>query len=410
MSASPAKRQRVAVEMTEATCTAPVNIAVIKYWGKRDEKLLLPINSSLSASLDQAQLKTCTTVAASASFEADRIWLNGIEEDINNSRLQNCLITIRARAAAKNPVNAILSQKVHICSNNNFPTAAGLASSAAGYACLVAALAQLFDVADTELSSIARVGSGSACRSMFGGFVRWTMGVEADGSDSVATQVAPEAHWPEMQILVLVVNAGKKGTSSTSGMQTSCQTSDLIKHRADVCVPARMAAIEKAIAAKDFETFGRITIQDSNQFHAVCLDTYPPIFYMNDVSKAIVTCLDRFNKASGELKAAYTFDAGPNAVIYCRKADVPAILGLVDAYFPCAEAPADGDGYYRGLSTEVPAEGKAAAAAVAAAIKMEPTPGGVKYVLHTQPGPGPQVLTGRDASLLNEDGMPKSTA
>jgi diphosphomevalonate decarboxylase len=181
---------------------------------------------------------------------------------------------IRARAMAKDPLDTKLKQMVHICSENNFPTAAGLASSAAGYACLVKALAELYGVADTELSSIARVGSGSACRSVYGGWVRWTMGVRDDGVDSVASQVVPADHWPEMQILILVVNAGKKGVSSSSGMQTSVATSALIKHRAAVVVPERMKEIEAAIEARDFDTFGKITIKDSNQFHAICLDTY----------------------------------------------------------------------------------------------------------------------------------------
>lgn len=99
-----------------------------------------------------------------------------------------------------------------------------------------------------------------------------------------------------------------------------------------------MKDMEAAIQAKDFETFGRLTIQDSNQFHAICLDTFPPIFYMNDASKAIVNVLTRYNSYAGEIKAAYTFDAGPNACVYCRQSDVPTILGLVEAYFPRSES------------------------------------------------------------------------
>lgn len=104
-------------------------------------------------------------------------------------------------------------------------------------------------------------GSGSACRSVYGGFVRWTMGARDDGADSVASQVAPADHWPEIQILILVVNAGKKGVSSTSGMQTSCKTSALIGERAKTVVPARMKAMEEAIHARDFEAFGKLTMQ-----------------------------------------------------------------------------------------------------------------------------------------------------
>lgn len=119
-----------------------------------------------------------------------------------------------------------------------------------------------------------------------------------------------------MRAVILVVSDKEKDTSSTSGMETSRKTSVLLKHRAEHVVEGRLAEIEQAYMNKDFETFGRITMQDSNQFHAVCLDTYPPIFYMNDVSKSIIKLVHAFNEHYGEIRAAYTFDAGPNAVIY----------------------------------------------------------------------------------------------
>jgi diphosphomevalonate decarboxylase len=112
------------------------------------------------------------------------------------------------------------------------------------------------------------------------------------------------------------VSDKEKDTSSTSGMETSRLTSELLQHRAAAVVQPRLEAIEAAYLARDFETFGRITMQDSNQFHAVCLDTYPPIFYMNDVSKAVIRVVHVVNAYFGCVKAAYTFDAGPNAVIY----------------------------------------------------------------------------------------------
>lgn len=116
--------------------------------------------------------------------------------------------------------------------------------------------------------------------------------------------------------MVLVVSDKEKDTSSTSGMETSRLTSLLLQHRASHIVQQRLDEIEQAYLNKDFETFGRITMQDSNQFHAVCLDTYPPIFYMNDVSKSIIKLVHAFNEQMGKVVAAYTFDAGPNAVIY----------------------------------------------------------------------------------------------
>lgn len=116
--------------------------------------------------------------------------------------------------------------------------------------------------------------------------------------------------------MVLVVSDKEKDTSSTSGMETSRLTSPLLQYRASSVVQARLEEMEKAFLAKDFETFGKLTMQDSNQFHAVCLDTYPPVFYMNDISRIIIRLVHVINKAAGKLMAAYTFDAGPNAVIY----------------------------------------------------------------------------------------------
>lgn len=123
-------------------------------------------------------------------------------------------------------------------------------------------------------------------------------------------------YWPEIRAVVLVVSDKEKDMSSTSGMETSRLTSLLLGYRAAEVVQKRLVEIEKAYLDRDFDTFGRITMQDSNQFHAVCLDTYPPIFYMNDTSKMIIRLVHVLNNVLGGVKAAYTFDAGPNAVIY----------------------------------------------------------------------------------------------
>lgn len=120
-----------------------------------------------------------------------------------------------------------------------------------------------------------------------------------------------------MRAVVCVVSDKEKDTSSTSGMETSRLTSPLLAFRAAEVVPNRLKQMEEAYLKKDFETFGKLTMQDSNQFHATCLDTYPPIFYMNDVSKIIIRLVHVINTYYQCVKAAYTFDAGPNAVIYC---------------------------------------------------------------------------------------------
>ena len=234
---------------------------------------------------------------------------------------------------------SLLPPQVHVSSRNTFPTAAGLASSAAGYAALVRCLAEVFNARETyrgELSTIARRGSGSACRSLDGGFVAWRMGAEEDGSDSMAEQVCHEGHWPEMRAVILVISDDKKDTSSTSGMATSAKTSELLQFRVREggLVERRMSEIESAYKNRDFSAFGKITMQDSNQFHSTCLDTYPPIFYMNDSSKSVIKLVHAYNEWKGRIAAAYTFDAGPNAVLYCLEEDMDEILALVLQFYP----------------------------------------------------------------------------
>lgn len=185
----------------------------------------------------------------------------------------------------------------------------------------------------SEISKIARKGSGSACRSVFGGYVAWEMGQEADGSDSKAVEVAPLSHWPEMKAAILVVSADKKDTPSTSGMQTTVATSDLFHWRINSVVPKRFIEMKESILAKDFSKFGELTMKDSNSFHATCLDSYPPIFYMNDTSKKIIKIVDEINKQHNEIIAAYTYDAGPNAVIYYLEENEDKVLGSLYQIF-----------------------------------------------------------------------------
>jgi diphosphomevalonate decarboxylase len=228
------------------------------------------------------------------------------------------------------------------------------------------------------------------------------MGSKPDGSDSYAVEVAPKSHWPDMHALICVVSDDKKGTSSTAGMQRTVQTSELLKHRIKEVVPARMEAIKNAILAKDFDTFATITMQDSNQFHAVALDTDPPIFYMNDISRSIIALIVELNRASveagGKIKAAYTFDAGPNAVIYAPKANQREIICLIVRYFPQDHAFNEEFGALEALPSGFN-DG--------VAKKFEV--GAVKRLIRTRVGDGPEKL-GKEESLLGANGLPKSSA
>lgn len=250
-------------------------------------------------------------------------------------------------AESRNVDRNILNYKIHICSENNFPTAAGLASSAAGYACLVYCLACVYGVRNEELTAIARMGSGSACRSMLGGFVHWRKGNATDGSDSIAVQIAPPDHWPEMRVLIFVVNDTRKKISSSAGMQLSVKSSSILKYRASDCVPSRVTLMTKAIQEKNFQVFGELTMKESNQFHAVCLDTYPPCYYMNDISHTLSTLVHKYNDDAGEIRAAYTFDAGPNACVYILEKDVAKFVSFINIIYPNDQLPVNE--YIRGI-------------------------------------------------------------
>lgn len=226
--------------------------------------------------------------------------------------------------------------KLRIVSENNFPTAAGLASSAAGFAALIRAIADLYQLpaSPAELSRIARQGSGSACRSLFGGYVAWEMGSAADGSDSQAVEVAPASHWPTMRALVLIASDKKKSVSSTAGMQDTVRTSELFKRRVEVVVPRHMELMKKAVLEKDFETFAEVTMRDSNSFHATCLDTEPPITYLNQASFAAFRAVKAINDKAGRKIAAYTNDAGPNTVVYYEEENEDAVAGVFRTIVP----------------------------------------------------------------------------
>ncbi|CAK9438739.1 uncharacterized protein LODBEIA_P29630 [Lodderomyces beijingensis] len=375
------------MSIRQASVTAPVNIATLKYWGKRDKNLNLPTNSSISVTLSQRDLRTLTTASASPTFAEDKLWLNNKPESLDTPRTQACLADLRAlrlQLEESDPQLAPMSTwKLHIVSENNFPTAAGLASSAAGFAALIYAVAKLYELpqSHTELSKIARRGSGSACRSLFGGFVAWEMGSQTDGSDSQAVEVAPLEHWPSLRAAILVVSDAKKDTPSTSGMQLTVQTSDLFQRRIEDVVPRRFDEMKKAIVAKDFAKFAELTMKDSNQFHATCLDSYPPIFYLNDTSRRIIKLVEQVN-ADGVV-AAYTFDAGPNAVIYYDEKDESKVLGEIYKYFSGVDG-------WNGKKFDDVAE--------------EQIPG-VSRVILTSIGGGPQVTS---ESLIDEAGLPKS--
>lgn len=216
------------------------------------------------------------------------------------------------------------------------------------------------------------------------------MGDKEDGSDSMADLVAPASHWPNMRALILVVSAAKKGVSSTSGMQQTVATSGLFQQRITQIVPANMDLMEEAVKAKDFGKFAEVTMRDSNSFHACCADTYPPIFYMNDVSRAAIRAVESINAKAGKTIAAYTFDAGPNCVVYYLEEDAPTVLGAFAGVLNGVSGWKEGSA---GVKSSVRLED-----GVASTLKE-----GVSRVIMTGVGEGPLKT---EEYLIGEDGQP----
>ncbi len=295
--------------MMKSTWQATPNIAVVKYWGKKDNALNTPMNGSVSVTMDDS-LRTITTVEFDQSLSHDKLELNGKSaQEKEVARATKVLDAIRAAAKIKS--------SARVASNNNFPTGAGIASSASGFAALACAGADAagLNASAKELSLFARLGSGSACRSVLGGFVEWKPGSKKDGSDSFAVQIAPASHWGELRNVIAIVETGRKKVGSAEGMEITTKTSKLYPERVGTR-PAMIESMRKAILARDLEKFLLLTMEESSNLHAVMLDTFPPIMYLNDVSREIIYAVHDFNGSEGSFVAGYTFDAGPNAHVY----------------------------------------------------------------------------------------------
>ena len=300
----------------------PINIALIKYWGKEDEELITPLNNSISLTLDTNTFYTETKVTIKQTSEVKD---NTKENDISliiNGKPSN--ITKRI----KNIFKKFLSMDNQICkelsiskldikieSINTFPIASGCASSASSMAALVLAITSALKleniISKTELTKIARLGSGSACRSIFGGICEWEKG---NKDDSMAVQLYEKNYW-DLGIKLIIVSQKEKDVSSSLGMKITKETSELFKYRINYIVKQNLENIKKCLKEKDFNNFAEIIIKDSNNFHACCRDSYPSINYLNEESDFIMKIVMSLNKIYGKNICAYTFDAGSNAFL-----------------------------------------------------------------------------------------------
>ncbi len=284
----------------KATAVAHANIALIKYWGKRDEALILPEAGSLSLALD----KLVTTTTVELGVACDSFELDG--RDAAPAELA------RARALLD---AAGIERRARIESRNDFPTGAGLASSASGFAALAKAATAAAGLApdDEALSKLARLGSGSAARSVPGGWAVW--------EDEAARQVFPESHW-DVRMVVALCAQGPKKVGSRDGMRASRETSPYHEAWIAQCQQDLPLAL-RHLRDRDLGSLGALAERNAMRMHADALAADPPLLYWEP---ATVGCL----KALQELRergvlAFATIDAGPHVVALCEARDAAAV-------------------------------------------------------------------------------------
>ena len=277
----------------KATAFAPVNVALIKYWGKRDEKLRLPVNSSLSVNL--TKMGTVTTVA----------WVKGLKQDEADERMIKHLDRIRGLAK--------INFKAKVVTQNNFPVAAGLSSSASGFAALTlaATAAAGLKMSEKELSRLARLGSGSACRSIPNGWVEWVKG--KDDFTSYAKTIFPTRHW-DLRILVVILSQQEKKVSSTDGQELA-KTSAFFKERVKG-IDQKIIKIKQAIKEKNFREIGVIMEEDCLNMHAVMLTSQPSLIYWLPETVRVIQAIREWREQG--LESYFTINTGQNVFVFCE--------------------------------------------------------------------------------------------
>ncbi|CAH8868531.1 unnamed protein product [Trichobilharzia szidati] len=397
--------------------SCPINIALLKYWGKSDNLNIYPVTPSISLTLNQSQVLafeilhtiqvgTITTVSISSELKESHFKLNGKTKKFP-SRLLDVLIIaqLRARLSGK----TIVSPFVSLVSDNNFPTAAGLASSASGTAAFAFALGKLYGL-DGDFSDFSRRGSGSSCRSLSGGFIYWPTVRPDYNSHSCVQQLFRASHWPELKLLICITNDQCKPIGSTNAMQNCIETSDLFRNGRLQSSKHHEMKIIDAITSRDFSALAEATMRESNQLHAVCLDTWPPCVYLNHISHCLMGFVHQINKHFMKTVVAYTFDAGPNAFLLMEVNNIPVILSYLIECFGCTPPPT--------TTTTAAASSDSSADAVKSrnsekqlkitGISYTPSndpldpellkelpnaPGGILYVISTEIGDGPEVIS-----------------
>lgn len=304
--------------MKKITALAHANIALIKYWGKRDSRLNLPAVGSLSMTLKA--LSTTTSVEFRDNLPGDSLSINGSDAGEKQTRRASAFLDLIRKDAG-------IQQGAVIDSKNNFPTGAGLASSASGFAALTVAAAHAAGLAlsPTRLSELSRRGSGSAARSIFGGFVEMKLGENADGSDSIAVPLYSADHWP-LAMLIVITSEAEKPIGSTEGMNLTAETSPYYPAWVDTS-PDDIAIAREAIAARDIEKLGEISEFSCFKMHGLAMSANPAIIYWNGLTVTLIHEIRRL-RAQG-IPAYVTIDAGPQIKVLTLPEYTEQLSGLL---------------------------------------------------------------------------------
>ena len=295
----------------KATSVACSNIAFIKYWGNRDQSLRLPLNDSLSMNLDA--LVAHTTVEFDDALDKDQVSINDAEiSEASRLRIVQQLDRVRRHAQ--------ITSCARVASRLNFPLGTGLASSAAGFAALTLAATHAagLELPEQELSVLARQGSGSACRSIPGGFVEWIASMSS--ATSAARSIAPADYWDLRDIVVVVTDQPKK-VGSSEGHQAA--TSSPFMGERLSRLPARFHRAKRAILSRDLKALGPDLEAEAVELHTIAMTSRPPVYYWTGEMVRVVEAA-RSWRAQG-LQVYFTLDAGPNVHLICEGKDAETV-------------------------------------------------------------------------------------
>ena len=283
----------------EAIAQAQPNIALVKYWGKRRGDGNIPATPSLSITLDT--LRTRTRVKFREDYTTDQLSINGAADPTQLQRVVKCLDILRQITG--------IEQYADVVSENNFPTGAGVASSASGFAALVSAACAALgsNLNREEQSRLARRSSASAARSFFGGFAE----MDIEGRDPTARSLLAETEWP-LDVLVVVTSSQRKQIGSTAGMRQSAATSEYYDTWVS-SAPGDFSTARQAVINNDFDQLAEISEASCLKMHAVMLATHPALIYWNGTT---VEVMHRVRALRGEgLPVFFTIDAGPQVKV-----------------------------------------------------------------------------------------------